>query len=117
MNLTDEYLEKVLVHLDNVDRSKPSKIACACPYCSHAFKGFKKTKRCSAFIKTPKNRSWFFNCFRCGASFDFAAYLEDRHPDLFREYHLKRDQEGSTGKGFNLRRFRGAENYQPKFGG
>lgn len=105
MNLTDKYLLKILPHLLNVDRAKISKISCACPYCSSRFTGSKRTKRCSAFIKTKMNGSWFFNCFRCGKSGDFSSYLEECHPDLFRAYHLERDQGGSTGKGFNLRKF------------
>ena len=117
-NLTDEYLEKVLSSFESVDRSQAGKIKVACPYCSPGKKGYKKVHKCSAFLKSKTgNGSWTFRCCRCGASFDFAAYVEDRHPDLFREYHHKRELEGSTGKGFNLRKFRGAENYQPKFGG
>ena len=115
LNLTDEYLEKVLTYLENIDRKKKGTIAFSCPYCSNSFKGSKKTKRCSAFVQSPKNRSWFFNCFRCGKTMDFAVYLEDRHPDLFKEYHLKRDQEGSTGRGFNLRKYKGNDIYKPNF--
>ena len=104
MNLTDKYLLEILPQLLNVDRTKVDKISCACPYCSSRFTGSKRTKRCSAFVKIKMNGSWFFNCFRCGRSCDFSSFLEERHPDLFRAYHLERDQGGSTGKGFNLRR-------------
>ena len=126
-NLTDEYLEKVLgtfkrEHVD-VDRqgSRIIKIRVACPICGPGQKkAWKKSKKCAVFMPSTKcAHDWVFRCCRCTKeSINFPNYLKKQHPKLFREYHLKRDQEGSTGKGFNMKKLRGPlDDYQPKFGG
>ena len=115
MDLTAEYLQKIV----GVFPIGCQKIRIVCPYCSpQQTKERHAKKKCAAFMRSNKcDHDWVFHCCRCGKTHNFPHYLKEQHPKLFLEYHLKRDQEGSTGKGFNLERFQGSQDYQPKFGG
>jgi hypothetical protein len=115
-NLNEVYLKKIF---QNDFTNGCQKVRLACPYCSHQRKKeWKKKSKCASIMPSTKcAHDWVFHCCHCGLTKNFPNYLKEQHPQLFRKYHLERDQQGSTGKGFNLERFQGSQDYQPKFGG
>ena len=117
MALTEQYLQNLLPSLSGPDGGvvKPksfkglSGYEFPCPFCSVKQKrDSKKRERCAALMPHPQSFSYTFHCCRkqsteCLQSLSFPTFLERYAPSLFRQYHLEREHNGTTGRGHNLR--------------
>ena len=69
----------------------------------------KKRNSCDALMPHKESFSYTFHCCRkhsgdCMDSLSFPNFLRRYNPALFRQYHLEREKNGTTGKGHNLER-------------
>lgn len=119
MTITERYVEKILPSLSGVNGGEvhPKTFKglqgyeFPCPFCSLLQKkDYKKRSRCAALIPHPESFSFTFHCCRkhsadCMRSLSFPNFLKTYDPVLFQQYHLEREQNGTTGKGHNLERY------------
>ena len=120
MTITEKYVQKILPYLAGPDggsvQSKSFKglqgYEFPCPFCSvMQKKESKKRNRCAALMPHPESFSYAFNCCRkhsgdCMDSLSFPNFLRRFKPVLFRQYHMEREMNGTTGKGHNLERMK-----------
>ena len=116
MALTEQYLQRLLPSLSGPDggvvKTKSFKglsgYEFPCPFCSSKQnRDSKKRERCAALMPHPQSFSYTFHCCRKGSpeclqSLSFPNFLSAYNPALFRQYHLQREHNGTTGKGHNL---------------
>ena len=119
MTITEKYIQKILPYLAGAEGGivQPKSFKglqgheFPCPFCSvMQRKESKKRNRCAALMPHPESFSYTFHCCRkhsadCMDSLSFPNFLNRYNPALFRQYHLEREHNGTTGKGHNLRRF------------
>ena len=120
MTITEQYLQKILPFLSGAQggRVEPKNFkglqgyVFPCPFCSVLQKRESKRKeRCAALMPHSQSFSYTFHCCRkqspdCLQSLCFPNFLKRYNPALFRQYHLDREQNGTTGKGHNLERLK-----------